>query len=302
MASLLEIRSAAERIGSRVRITPVIEALDVTLKLEFMQHTGSFKPRGAFNRILANPLPKAGVIAASGGNHGLAVAYVARALGIPAEVFVPEISAPIKVARLHRYGATVTQVGGNYGEALAASEIRAMDTGALIVHAYDQPEVQAGQGTVGYELQRQAPDLDTIIVAVGGGGLLAGIASWYLGTANIVAVEPRRIPTLAAALDAGVPVDVDVSGLAADSLGATRISAGALDVAQRAGVTSVLVEDADIAAARELLWDELRIAVEAGGATALAALTSGAYKPRPGENIGVIVCGANVPTRPTSAR
>jgi threonine dehydratase len=299
MLTVLEIREAAARIAAHTRITPVVRLeraafdADVTLKLEYMQHTGSFKARGAFNRILSQPVPAVGVIAASGGNHGLAVAYAARALGLPAEVFVPEIASPVKVARLRRYGATVTQVGSQYAEAYEASELRALETGALAVHAYDQREVQAGQGTVGAELQAQCPDLDTVIVAVGGGGLIAGIASAYAGTARIVAVEPRLIPTLAAALDAGKPVDVNVSGIAADSLGATRISASSLDIAQQAGVRSVLVEDADIIATRQRLWDEMRVAVEPGGATALAALISGAYVPRPDEKVGVIICGAN---------
>jgi len=301
MATEAEIREAAERIAPHVRRTPVVRVeraafgltVDVTLKLEHLQHTGSFKPRGAFNRLLSASIPTAGVIAASGGNHGLAVAYAARELGVVAEVFVPEIASPVKVARLRSYGAVVTQVGSRYSEALTASQRRAAETGALVVHAYDMPEVHAGQGTVGLELDEQAPGIDTVVVAVGGGGLIAGVASWFMGRAAIVAVEPRSIPTLSAALDAGHPVDVDVSGIAADSLGATRISAAALEIAQKAGVQSVLIDDADIAAARQRLWDELRLAVEPGGAAALAALMSSAYVPEPGENVAVIVCGAN---------
>jgi threonine dehydratase len=288
-----EIAEAADRIAAHIRTTPVVRTADLTLKLECLQHTGSFKPRGAFNRILSQPVPAAGVIAASGGNHGLAVAYAARRLGLPAEVFVPVTSSPVKVARLRGYGATVTQVGDRYSEAYEASRARAADTGALVVHAYDQPEVQAGQGTVGAELMAQSPGLDTIVVAVGGGGLLAGVASAYDGSARIVAVEPRTIPTLAAALDAGEPVDVDVTGIAADSLGATRISASALTVARRTGVRSVLVDDEAIVAARQWLWGDLRLAVEAGGAAAMAALRSGAYVPRRGERVGVIICGSN---------
>ncbi|HEY1488136.1 MAG TPA: threonine/serine dehydratase [Micromonosporaceae bacterium] len=288
-----EIAEAADRIAVHIRTTPIVRTADLTLKLECLQHTGSFKPRGAFNRILSQSVPAAGVIAASGGNHGLAVAYAARRLGLPAEVFVPVTSSPVKVARLRGYGATVTQVGDRYSEAYEASQARAADTGALVVHAYDQPEVQAGQGTVGVELMAQSPELDTIVVAVGGGGLLAGVASAYDGSARIVAVEPRTIPTLAAALDAGEPVDVDVTGIAADSLGATRISASALAVARRTGVRSVLVDDEAIVAARQWLWGDLRLAVEAGGAAAMAALRSGAYVPGPEERVGVIICGSN---------
>ena len=306
MATEAEIREAAERIAPYIRRTPAVRVeraafgltVDVTLKLEHLQHTGSFKPRGAFNRLLSASVPTSGVIAASGGNHGLAVAYSARELGVVAEVFVPEIASPVKVERLRGYGAVVTQIGSRYSEALAASQLRAAVTGALVVHAYDMPEVHAGQGTVGLELDEQARGIDTrgidtVVVAVGGGGLLAGIASWFMGRVAIVAVEPKSIPTLSAALDAGHPVDVDVSGIAADSLGATRISAAALEIAQKAGVRSVLVDDADIVTARQRLWDELRLAVEPGGAAALAALMSSAYVPEPGENVAVIVCGAN---------
>lgn len=300
MATHDEVRAATERVEPHVRVTPVMQieagafGYPVTLKLECFQHTGSFKARGAFNRLLSSPVPAAGVIAASGGNHGLAVAYAARDLGIRAEIFVPEIASPVKVERLRRYGAIVTQVGSRYSEALTASAIRAAETGALVAHAYDQPAVQAGQGTVAYELDHQRPDLDTVIVAVGGGGLLAGIASWFASSSvRVVAVEPDRIPTLAAALAAGHPVDVDVSGVAADSLGATRISASALEIARRSGVRSVLVSDDAIIDARRRLWNEVRIAVEPGGAAALAAITSSAYAPEPGERVAVIVCGAN---------
>lgn len=294
MITRTDIEVAADRTGDRVRVTPVLAlGPDLVLKLELAQHTGSFKPRGAFNRILAAGTGDGGVIAASGGNHGLAVAYAARALGRPAEVFLPETSSPVKVARLRGYGATVRLVGRHYAEALAASEARAAETGALVVHAYDQPEVQAGQGTLARELDRQVSDVDTVLVAVGGGGLIAGVATWYAGRARIVAVEPERIPTLASALTAGRPVDVDVSGVALDSLGARRISADSLAVCQHAGVRSVLVSDDDIVAARRALWNEARIAAEHGGAAALAALWSGAYRPEPGERVAVVVCGGN---------
>jgi threonine dehydratase len=289
-----EIRAAAERIRGRVRATPTVEVdgfgHPVTLKLEHLQHTGSFKPRGTFNRLLSHPIPAAGVIAASGGNHGLAVAYAARELGVPAEVFVPETSSPVKVRRLRSYGASVTQVGREYAVAYAASQERAVESGALVVHAYDDPEVQAGQGTVGLEL---GSGFDTVLVAVGGGGLIGGIAAWYSGSTKVVAVEPVGAPTLAEALSAGRPVDVEVDGVAADSLGARRISAITLETVMQTHVSSVLVDDKAIMHTRQLLWDELRLAVEPGGATALAALVTRAYQPAPGERVAVVVCGAN---------
>ncbi|MDQ3763758.1 MAG: threonine/serine dehydratase [Actinomycetota bacterium] len=296
-----DIEAAAGRISSRVRVTPVVDLepgafgvpARVSLKLELMQHTGSFKPRGAFNRVLSSGVPAAGLVAASGGNHGLAVAHVARELGVPAEVFVPTSSSAVKVSRLRHYGAQITVIGEYYADAYTASERRAAETGALVVHAYDQSEVVAGQGTVGAELDCQLPGLDTVLVAVGGGGLLGGIATWFNGQARVVAVEPERIPTLAAALDAGHPVDVKVGGIAADSLGARRIGEVGLWAAQDAHVQSVLVSDQAIVAARQRLWDEMRVAAEAGGATALAALTCGAYRPMPGERVAVIVCGGN---------
>jgi threonine dehydratase len=294
-----DIRSAADRIRGRVRVTPIV-CVDrsafghpVTLKLEHLQHTGSFKPRGVFNRLLSAQVPLAGVIAASGGNHGLAVAYAANALGVSAEVFVPVTCPPVKVGRLRWYGARVTQIGQRYAEALAASQERAVLTGALVVHAYDDPQVQAGQGTVGLELAAQAPAVDTVLVGVGGGGLLGGVARWYAGTARVVAVEPARAATLASALSAGCPVDVDVAGVAVDSLGARRISALTLETAVSTGVRSVLVDDKAIMAARQALWDELRLAVEPGAATALAALAFGVYQPAPDERVAVIICGAN---------
>lgn len=296
-----DVQAAADRIAGRIRTTPVATlekdsiglAASIEVKLELMQHTGSFKPRGAFNRILTQSVPDSGVVAASGGNHGLAVAFAARELGIAAEVFVPETSARVKLDRLRGYGAKVVVAGQHYAEAFNASQARALETGALVVHAYDQLEVQAGQGTVALELEQQAPDVDTVLVAVGGGGLLAGVATWLEGRAKVVAVEPEGIPTLATALKVGQPTDVLVMGIAIDSLGARRISRTALDIAQRAGVVSVLVSDKDITIARQVLWDELRVAAEVGGATALAALTSGAYEPAKGERVAVVVCGGN---------
>lgn len=301
LISPADIERAARRIEGRVRETPVV-ALEagafgiearLTLKLELLQHTGSFKPRGAFNRLLSAAVPPAGVIAASGGNHGVAVAYAARELGCRAEIFVPTIASAVKVERLRRYGAHVTVVGADYAEALAASSARAAATGALAVHAYDQPEVVAGQGTIGRELARQAPDLDAVLVAVGGGGLIGGLAAWFRGRARVVGVEPERAPTLAAALEAGAPVDVEVGGVAADSLGARRVGTLALALARRYVERVVLVPDAAILAAQRALWEALRVLAEPGGAAALAALTSGAYRPAPGERVGVLVCGGN---------
>jgi threonine dehydratase len=291
------IDEAAARVGGCVRCTPTIEleagafpgTAGITLKLELMQHTGSFKPRGAFNRILASAVPGAGVIAASGGNHGAAVAYAARELGHRAEIYVPETTPAFKLKRLAQYGAQVVATGATYASALIASQERAAETGALVVHAYDQPEVLAGQGTLARELERQAPDLETVFVAVGGGGLIGGIAAWYAGRVRVIGVEPQSCPTLAGALEAGRPVDVDVGGVAADSLGARRIGDLAFAVAQRFVERVILVSDDDIVAAQRLLWDRLRILAEPGGATALAGLVCGSCAGR----VGVVVCGGN---------
>ncbi|MGH2482028.1 MAG: pyridoxal-phosphate dependent enzyme, partial [Ktedonobacteraceae bacterium] len=226
-----EIAAANERIAGYVRTTPVISlergawglSASLVLKLEQLQHTASFKPRGAFNRILSNPVPPTGVIAASGGNHGIAVAYVARQLGYRAEIFVPEACSPVKVERLRGYGAEVTIVGATYADALIASQERATQTGALVVHAYDQPEVVAGQGTLGAEFAGQVPELDTVLIAVGGGGLIAGVAAWFAGSVRIIGVEPERASSMATSLKVGQPVDVEVAGVAVDSLGARRV-------------------------------------------------------------------------------
>lgn len=293
--------AAAERIGTRVRTTPVL-AIDrgplgidasVVLKLELMQHTGSFKPRGMFNRMLSAEIPSAGVIAASGGNAGLAVAYAARELGVPAEIFVPATAPQVKVRRLRGYGAKVTETGDHYADALEASKLRVQQTGALSVHAYDDPFVAAGQGTLALELERQAGAFDTALVAVGGGGLIGGIAAWLEGTANVIAVEPERCPTLATALDIGRPAEVEVGGVASDSLGARKVSSLTFEIAIRTRMRSVLVTDKAIMAARQLLWDEFRVATETGGAAAFAALVSGTYRPAPGERVAVVVCGGN---------
>jgi threonine dehydratase len=302
MLSRAEIVAAADRIAPYVRRTPVV-VLEAGvpglegehhLKLELLQHTGSFKARGAFNHMLSAEVPAAGVVAASGGNHGAAVAYAARRLGYRAEIFVPETSPEIKVRRLRQYGAIVTQIGAAYTEALAASQARAAAIGALSIHAFDDPAVVAGQGTVAREFAEQVPGLDTVLIAVGGGGLIGGVASWFRGDVRVVGVEPERAPTLASALDAGTPVDVAVGGIAVDSLGASRAGALAFAAARQFVERVVLVEDTQISAAQRLLWEDLRIAAEPGGATALAALLSGAYRPEPGEQVGVLVCGGNV--------
>ena len=295
------IEAAADRIRPYVRTTPCLELEagafglpgHIVLKLEQLQHTGSFKPRGAFNRLLSNLVPESGVIAASGGNHGAAVAYAARALDYKARIFVPEVAASVKVERLRAYGAEVHVVGATYAEALEASRELAATTGALVAHAYDQPETIFGQGTLGRELEHQVRALDSVLVAVGGGGLIGGIAGWLQRRARVVAVEPERIPTLARALEAGAPVEVDVGGVAADSLGARRIGALMFPIAQRHVHAALLVSDEAIIEAQRALWDHLRIVTEPAGATAFAALLCGAYRPEPDERVGVILCGAN---------
>jgi len=296
-----EIARAAARIAPHVRRTPVVEveasafgtAGPIVLKLECVQHTGSFKPRGAFNRILCAQVPPAGVIAASGGNHGLAVAFAARKLGYRAEIFVPTIAPAIKVERLRALGAIVHVIGAVYAEAFAECEHRQRETGALMVHAYDQTEVLAGQGTTAREFEEQVPDLDTVLVAVGGGGFIGGIAAWYAGRVKVIGVEPERSRALHAALEAGAPVDVEVTGVAADSLGARRVGTFMFPIAQAFVERVVLVSDADIRAAQGALWRELRVVAEPGGAAALAALASGRYRPADGERLGVLVCGSN---------
>jgi threonine dehydratase len=286
-----DITAAARRIDGLVRRTPVVDLDGVTLKLEMLQHAGSFKPRGAFNTVLAQPARPARLVAASGGNHGLAVAHVGASLGIPTEVFVPEIAAPVKVAAIRARGATVHQGGADYAAALAASESVAAEDGVLAVHAYDAPLTLAGQGTVALELSEQAPDLDVVLVAVGGGGLIGGIAAWYAGTGTrVIAVEPELCPALHDALAAGEPVTAPVGGIAADALGASQV--GLLGFAAAREAVSVLVSDEEIASARRTLWRELRLAVEPAGATAYAALQAGAVDLRD-QRVGVVVCGAN---------
>jgi threonine dehydratase len=301
MVSRAEIAAAASRIASHVRHTPVLRvagadlgvAYPVTLKLELLQHSGSFKPRGAFNRLLSNPPPAAGVIAASGGNHGAAVAYAARALSVPAEIFVPVLTPQAKVARIASYGARVVQTGETYAEALTASRDRQSETGALEVHAYDHADVLAGQGTVAREFEQDAPELTHVLVATGGGGLIGGMAAWYAGSARIISVEPEGCPGLHDALRAGQPLDAPVGGVAADSLGARRVGGLMFPLAQQFVAEAVLVPDTAITAAQRLLWEQFRLIAEPGGATALAALLSGAFVPPDGARVGVLVCGGN---------
>ncbi|MGK3647838.1 threonine/serine dehydratase [Pseudarthrobacter enclensis] len=303
MISRDDVNGAAHRIAGLTRLTPVLETDrgqvpgEAWFKCEFLQHTGTFKARGALNRILASKergeLTSAGIVVASGGNAGLANAFAAARLGVPATVFVPAAAPAVKVAKLKAIGAVVVQGGSEYAVAYQAAVAHAAETGAVYCHAYDQPEIAAGAGTVGSEVLEQVPDVDTLLVAVGGGGLMAGIAAAVEGQARVVAVEPDGAPTLHAALAAGQPVDVPVSGVASDSLGARRIGDIGFSVAVRTGVESVLVTDPDIIAARSALWNGYRIVVEHGAAAAWAALLSGAYVPEPGERVAVVLCGAN---------
>jgi len=293
-----DIRDAAERIADGVRRTPVLELGEVSgaslvAKLELLQHTGSFKPRGAFNKLLSSEMPPSGVIAASGGNFGLAVAYAARETGVPAEIFVPSTSPEAKVAKVRAQGATVHVVEGYYAEAQAALGARHEETGALLMHPFDQPEVIAGQGTIGVELDEQIPDLDTVLVAIGGGGLIAGIAAWYAGRVRVVGVEPVRCATMTAALAAGEPVVGEVGGVAADSLGSARVGDHVFPIVRDLVDRVVLVEDDAIREAQRALWEDVRVIAEPGGAAAFAALRSGPYQPRIGERICVLVSGGN---------
>jgi threonine dehydratase len=300
------IAAASQRLASRpgfLRATPLaqlsgaalgVPCAQVWLKIEQLQTGGSFKARGMMNRLLANPLPESGVIIASGGNAGIATAAAARALGVRCEVFVPEVSPEAKRARLRQLGAEVMVRGAAYSEALQACLERQQATGALLTHAYDQPEVVAGAGTLAQEMETQAGRLpDTLLVSVGGGGLIAGVAAWVNSRAHVVALEPERAPTLHSARAAGRPVDVEVGGIAADSLGARRIGDIAWQVAQQHVHDSLLLTDDAIRAAQQWLWRELKLAVEPAAALGLAALQSGAYRPREGETVALILCGAN---------
>lgn len=300
MITRTDVLAAADRITGRVRRTPLLAAgPEMFFKLEYVQHTGSFKARGALNNVLAarerGDLGPAGVVAASGGNAGLAVAWAATQVGVPAEIHVPATAPAVKVKRLQALGATVVQTGTEYSHAYAASVERAALTGAFQCHAYDQLEMVAGAGTISLELLEQLPSgVDTVLVAVGGGGLIGGIAAALAQTpVRVVAVEPVAAPSLHAALAHGGPVDVEVGGVAADSLGARRAGTIAYEVAAGTGLRSLLVDDAAIRDARQRLWDEWRIVVEPGAACAYAGLTAGAYRPEKGERVAVVLCGAN---------
>lgn len=297
-----DITAAARRIAPHIRRTPVLAmaaedlglGYPVTLKLEQLQYAGNFKARGAFNSLLSDDIPPEGIVAASGGNHGAAVAYAAARLGVPARIFVPEIAGPSKIGLIRRTGADLVVVPGAYADAFAASEEYRTATGAVSIHAYDAPATVAGQGTLGPELAEQIPDLDVLLVAVGGGGLIGGIAAWFGSRIQIVGVEPDGAPTLTAALREGPETDVDVWGIAANSLGARRIGRIGYDHVRAAGIGTVLVPDESIRDAQVRLWRSARIAAEPGGAAALAALTSGAFVPPAGARVGVLVCGANL--------
>ncbi len=297
------IEAAAERIAGHARTTPVMRLgtgafgsrADVSLKLECLQHAGSFKTRGAFNNLLSLDVPAAGVAAASGGNHGAAVAYAAGKRGVKATIFVPEISPAAKIEAIRRFGADVRIGGAQYDDAQAACDKFVAETGALKIHPFSAKETIAGQGTLGREWHRQEPDLDTVLVAVGGGGLISGIAAWFAGTnVKVVGVEPEGSRALQAALEAKAPVTVTVASVAADSLGARNVGQLVYDVSKDTVDHVALVPDAAITEAQRVLWRDFRLAVEPGGAAALGALISGAYKPMPGERLGVLVCGANV--------
>ena len=293
------IEDAAHRILGHVVRTPVVTldafglSYPVEVKLEQLQHTGTFKARGAFNTLLASEVPEAGVVAASGGNHGAAAAYAAKALGHPAHIFVPEMAGPSKIGLIRRTGADLTVVEGQYANALDAAKAHEEQSGAMQIHAYDAPLTVAGQGTLMREWEEQGLEADTVLIAVGGGGLIAGAMAWLQGRRKVVAVEPRTSCALHAALEAGEPVDVEVSGIAANALGAKRIGSICFDLARETGVHSVLVDDTAIAEAQTALWRSARQLVEPAGAAALAAVISGAYSPEPGEKLAVLVCGAN---------
>ncbi|TPK81400.1 threonine/serine dehydratase [Mesorhizobium sp. B2-4-12] len=296
------IAAMEPRIRPYIRHTPVLRVdmadfdrppLAIDLKLECLQHSGSFKARGAFTNLLERPVPKAGVVAASGGNHGAAVAYAAMRLGHKATIFIPEVSPQAKLERIRGYGADLVVGGARYAEALAASERFAEDTGALQIHAFNQEETLIGQGTLGLEIEDDLPEIDTLLVAVGGGGLIGGIAAWYAGRIRIVAVEPEGAPTLHRAFEAGHPVDAPAEGIAADSLAPKRVGEMMFPIAEAFVERSILVSDDDIIAAQKALWNRARIISEPGGAAAFAAILSGRYKPASGERIAVLVCGAN---------
>lgn len=302
MIARAQIERVHAVIEPYVRRTPVVEidGADVgaaiarlTIKLELLQRAGSFKTRGAFAHLLTREVPAAGVVAASGGNHGAAVAFAAMTLKVPAKIFVPTVSSPAKIDRIRSYGADLVVGGDRYADALAASETWAAESGALQVHAFDQPETLLGQGTVGLELTDQAPELDTVLVAVGGGGLVGGIAAWYAGATRVIAVEPEGAPTLHEAFKAGRPVDAPAGSVAADSLAPRRVGELMFPIARAYVERVVLVTDAAILRAQQTLWEALRVVAEPGGCAAFSAIQSGAYTPQAGERVGIVVSGGN---------
>ena len=296
------ITSTEPVIRPHIRFTPVVRVdgrdlglpgVTLTLKLELMQHSGSFKARGAFANLLLRQIPPAGVGAASGGNHGAAVAYAAMTLGIPARIFVPTICSPAKIERIRGYRAELVIGGELYADALAASEEWAAGSGALTIHAFDQVETLCGQGTVGLELQQQAPELDTVLVPVGGGGLLGGVSAWYGNRVRLIGVEPELAPTLTRAHEAGRPVDAEAGGIAADSLAPKRVGELNYPIISRYLDQVVLVSDDEIRETQIALWNVLRLVAEPGGAATLAALRAGHYRAAPGEQVGLMVSGGN---------
>src|ERR1051325_8811489 len=294
---------ASERvIRPHIRRTPILEvdgadvgldSITIVFKLELLLHGGSFKARGAFTNMLTREVPQAGVVAASGGNHGVAVAFAAMKLGKPATIFVPSVASPTKVDRIRSYGAELVIAGDRYAESLEASEAWTKQSGAMPIHAYEGDETLLGQGTLGLELEEQDPKLDSLLVAVGGGGLIGGVAAWDQDRLKLIAVEPMEAPTLYLALSAGEPVDSPAGGIAADSLAPRQVGQQMFPIAQKYIQRSILVSDEEILAAQKRLWETLRVAAEPGGATAFAGLLSGRYKPERGERVGVIVCGGN---------
>lgn len=294
---------ATERvIRPYIRRTPILEvngadfgldSITIVFKLELFQHSGSFKARGAFTNILTREVPPVGVVAASGGNHGAAVAFAAMKLQKPATIFVPSVAAPTKLDRIRSYGAELVISGDRYAESLEASEAWTAKSGALPIHAYEGTETLLGQGTLGLELEQQDPKLDSLLVAVGGGGLIGGVAAWYQDLVKMIAVEPTAAPTLERALSAGHPVDAPAGGIAADSLAPRQVGQQMFPIAQKYVREVLLVTDEEIVEAQQKLWQSVRVLAEPGGAAAFAGLLSGRYKPAPGSRVGVIVCGGN---------
>ena len=301
------IETASKRIAEHVRRTPVMDvtAFDlpgsIELKLEHMQHTGSFKARGAFNTLLSNSIPEAGLVAASGGNHGAAVAYASAQLGCKSRIYVPEMAGSAKISLIRRQGAELRVVPGEYSNAMVEAREYEIRTGAMQIHAYDATDTVAGQGTLMREWEEQGLEADTVLIAVGGGGLVAGAMAWLQGRRRIVAVEPENCPTLNAALKAGKSVDVDVSGIAANALGARSVGNICFQLARESGIETVLVSDDAIRKAQNALWHDLRQLVEPSGATALAALTSKSYIPKKNERVAVLLCGGNAEPDPLNS-